>query len=291
MWMNFSGSPARWAQPRWCMTHDMSGETMYSAPAARWSATLSWPILAETGSSNTEKVPPKPQHSSTRCGCTNSSPFTAPSRRAGLLNGGSSISDAFASRRPRKVAQPMCRPTLCGNSAHGNSRTPSTSCRNSTSSCVLRAHRLHGGSLLDRSHLVAHVVRAASRRRDDLAVAGEVAREQRLGVACVAVAAAVGHRLAAAGLVERVVDVAAEALEELERGDSHLGKEGIDVARYEQGHLHGSTPAVNPARDRRRDARGNVRHRFAARLRQVKVAEWIDPWKTQACVSGERAAR
>ena len=35
MWMNFSGRPARRAQPCWCMTHDMSGETMYSAPA-RW---------------------------------------------------------------------------------------------------------------------------------------------------------------------------------------------------------------------------------------------------------------
>ena len=33
MWMNFSGRPARRAQPCWCMTHDMSGETMYSAPA------------------------------------------------------------------------------------------------------------------------------------------------------------------------------------------------------------------------------------------------------------------
>ena len=35
---------------------------------------------------------------------------------------------------PRSVAQPLCSPTLCGNSAHGNSRTSSTSCRNSTSS-------------------------------------------------------------------------------------------------------------------------------------------------------------
>ena len=138
MWMNFSGRPARRAQPCWCMTHDMSGETMYSAPAWWWSSTLSWPIFADTGSSKTEKVPPKPQHSSGRCGCTNSIPFTADSSRAGLLKAGSTISEALASRRPRKVAQPMCRPTLCGNSAHGNSRTPRTSCRNSTSSRVLR---------------------------------------------------------------------------------------------------------------------------------------------------------
>ena len=33
MWMNLSGRPARRAQPCWCITHDMSGETMYSAPA------------------------------------------------------------------------------------------------------------------------------------------------------------------------------------------------------------------------------------------------------------------
>src|SRR4029079_6906481 len=55
MWMNFSGRAARRAQPCWCMTHDMSGETMYSAPAPWWSSTLSWPIFADTGSSKTEK--------------------------------------------------------------------------------------------------------------------------------------------------------------------------------------------------------------------------------------------
>ena len=34
----------------------------------------------------------------------------------------------------RSVEQPLCRPTLCGNSAHGNAWTLTTSCRNSTSS-------------------------------------------------------------------------------------------------------------------------------------------------------------
>src|SRR3954452_10021439 len=68
MWRNLSGRPARWAEPRWCITHDVPGETMYAAPASRWSATLSWPIFADTGSSNTDNVPPRPQHSSTSSG-------------------------------------------------------------------------------------------------------------------------------------------------------------------------------------------------------------------------------
>jgi hypothetical protein len=40
-WMNLSGRFRRSAQPFWCITQDMSGETMYSAPAPWWSLTLS----------------------------------------------------------------------------------------------------------------------------------------------------------------------------------------------------------------------------------------------------------
>src|SRR5438874_2008039 len=41
IWMNFNGTPMRSAQPRWCSRHDISADTMYSAPARAWSATLS----------------------------------------------------------------------------------------------------------------------------------------------------------------------------------------------------------------------------------------------------------
>jgi hypothetical protein len=244
MCTNLIGAPARCAQPRWCIRHDMSGETMYSAPAARWSATLSWPILADTGSSSTENVPPKPQHSSTRSGCTISIPFTAPSRRAGLLNAGSLISDALASRSRRSVAQPMCRPTLCGKLGPGKLADAEHVVQELDELARVAAHRLHRRRLLDRGQLVADVVRAASRRRHDVLVAGEVAREQRLGVARLGVAAAVGHRLAAACLLERIVDLAADALEQLERRDPHLGEEGVDVARHEQRDLHREAPRV-----------------------------------------------
>ena len=96
--------------------------------------TLSYPIFAETGSSNTENVPPKPQHSSGRGGVTNWMPRTLRKRSSGLEKNGSSISDVLAVRSVRSDVQPLCSPTVCGNSAHGNSRTFNTSCTNSTSS-------------------------------------------------------------------------------------------------------------------------------------------------------------
>ena len=114
----------------------MSAETMYSAPAWAWSLTLSWPIFADTGSSNTENVPPNPQHSSGRCGFTNSMPLTVERRSMGFEKRRSTISDAEASRSARNVEQPLCRPTLCGNTAQGNALTLTMSCRNSTSSKV-----------------------------------------------------------------------------------------------------------------------------------------------------------
>ena len=52
-------------------------------------------------------------------------------------------------------------------------------------------------------------------------------------------AARVGHRLAAAGLVERIFDLATEALEEFKRRDPDLRMEGVYVARDEQTDAHG----------------------------------------------------
>src|SRR4029450_9845980 len=105
--MNLIGRPRRSAQPFWCIMQDMSADTMYSAPARRWSLTLSLPILAETGSSNTEKVPPNPQHSSGRSGFTNEIPLTLERRSIGFENFGSSISLDFVSREARSDVQPV----------------------------------------------------------------------------------------------------------------------------------------------------------------------------------------
>jgi hypothetical protein len=61
------------------------------------------------------------------------------------------------------------------------------------------------------------------------------ALDQRHG--CVA-AARVGHRLAAAGLVLGIVDLDAEALEQLDHGHPDLRITLVDVAGDEQAHLH-----------------------------------------------------
>src|SRR5450631_73115 len=50
--------------------------------------------------------------------------------------------------------------------------------------------------------------------------------------------AVVGHRLSAAGLVQRIDDFAARSLEQLQSRDPHLGKELIDVTGDEQGDFH-----------------------------------------------------
>jgi hypothetical protein len=89
MWMNFSPSPRRSEQPFWCIRHEESAETMYCAPLRSWSRTLSMPIRADTGSSLTQKVPPKPQHSSGRSGRMNTMPLTLDSSASGFEKNGS----------------------------------------------------------------------------------------------------------------------------------------------------------------------------------------------------------
>src|SRR4029450_183038 len=41
IWINLIGRLSRSAHPFWCMRHDMSADTRYSAPAFWWSVTLS----------------------------------------------------------------------------------------------------------------------------------------------------------------------------------------------------------------------------------------------------------
>src|SRR5262249_41302329 len=80
MWMTFIGSFRRSITPLRWSRQDMSAETMYST-SWRWKSwTRSDPILAETASSVTQKLPPKPQHSSGRSISTSSSPLTLPSK-------------------------------------------------------------------------------------------------------------------------------------------------------------------------------------------------------------------
>ena len=106
--------------------------------------------------------------------------------------------------------------------------------------------------LRDRGELRTHVVHAAARRADDVLVAGEILNEQTLRRRRLGLAAGVRHRLAAAGLVERIVDLAAEPFQQFERGHAHLGEEGVDVAGDEEGDAHADlTSLVGDATKRR----------------------------------------
>ena len=112
-----------------------------------------------------------------------------------------------------------------------------------------RPHLLHLGGLLDRVEIVAHVVDAAAGGCDDVIEAGEIAHEQRLGVGAFGVEPAIGHRLAAAGLVARIHDLVAEALQQLEGRDADFREEGIDVAGDEQPDAHSSPLCSSGADD------------------------------------------
>jgi hypothetical protein len=77
----------------------------------------------------------------------------------------------------------------------------------------VRAHLLHLGGLFDRVEIVADVVNAAAGGCDDIIEAGEVAHEQRLGIGAFGIKPAIGHRLAAAGLIAGIHDVMAKPLQ------------------------------------------------------------------------------
>jgi hypothetical protein len=68
--------------------------------------------------------------------------------------------------------------------------------------------------------------------------AQEAPDEEGFGGGGIVLAAAVGHRLPAAGLIERVLDRAAEPLDELQGRDAHLREEGVDVTGNEEPELH-----------------------------------------------------
>ena len=84
------------------------------------------------------------------------------------------------------------------------------------------------------------MVDAAAGRRHDVVEAGEVAHEQRLGAGRFRVEPAVRHRLAAAGLIVRVLDVVAKPLQELKRRDANLREKCVDVAGDKKPDPHAS---------------------------------------------------
>ncbi len=92
--------------------------------------------------------------------------------------------------------------------------------------------------LFNRVQVEPDVVDTAPGRPDDRVEILEALDEEGLGGRGIFLAAAVGHRLAAAGLVERIIDGAAEPLEELQRRDAHLWEEGVDVTGNEEPELH-----------------------------------------------------
>ncbi len=195
-------------------------------------------MRTDTGSSVTEKVPPKPQHSSGRDGLTNSMPFTPSSKVRGFENG------APGNLRNRRFLQMPQRAATVMQADAMRKLGPRKFAR---ADHVMQKFDEFIGvgadlpdfiGLLERGQMLAHVMDATRRRPDDVVVAGEVARKHALGAGCLGLRAAVGHRLAAAGLLLRIVDLDAEAFEQFERGDPHFGIERVDEARDKQGDFH-----------------------------------------------------
>jgi hypothetical protein len=122
-----NGPRRRSAQPFWCIRQDMSAENDIFGPGAVMVLDL---VVAHFSRDRLL------EH---RKRATEAAAFIRLARRHeldashlaqenGLEKNGSSISEALAVRSLRSVVQALCSPTLCGNSAHGNSSTLTTSC-------------------------------------------------------------------------------------------------------------------------------------------------------------------
>jgi hypothetical protein len=90
------------------------------------------------------------------------------------------------------------------------------------------------------------VVDAASGRADNRVEILEAVDEVSLGGGRIVLATAVGHWLPAGGLVEWILDTAAELLEELQGRDAHFREEGVDVTGDEEPDFHGHVPLELP---------------------------------------------
>ena len=111
--------------------------------------------------------------------------------------------------------------------------------------------------LLNRVEVEPDVMDAAPGRPDDRVEVLEALDEEGLGGGGIVLAAAVGHRLPAAGLIERVLNRAAEPLEELERGDAHFREKGVDVTGDEEPNFNRHVPPRSQSANRRRVSIGH----------------------------------
>jgi hypothetical protein len=98
--------------------------------------------------------------------------------------------------------------------------------------------------LLDRVEVEPDVVDAAPGRPDDRVETLEAADEEGFGSGGIFLATAVGHRLPAAGLLERVLDLAPEPLQQLQGRDAHFRGKCVDVTRNEKANLHRHGPPL-----------------------------------------------
>src|SRR5712672_2174372 len=94
--------------------------------------------------------------------------------------------------------------------------------------------------LRDRIEIVSNVMHATARGRDDIVVVLKVLDEQTFRRRRFRMASAVRHRLAAAGLIEGIFDLDAEALQQVESRDADVRMKGVDIAGGEKPDLHGS---------------------------------------------------
>jgi hypothetical protein len=92
--------------------------------------------------------------------------------------------------------------------------------------------------LLDGIEVTPHLLDAASRWPDDVIVFLEVLYKEKFGCCRIYLVPAVGHRLPAAGLIERVTYINPESLQKLQSGYADLREQHIDVAGYEETNSH-----------------------------------------------------
>ena len=115
----------------------------------------------------------------------------------------------------RSEAQPLCRPTLCGNSAQGKACDLQHVVQELDQLVSIAPDLLRIRGLRDRVRCSRTWWAQLPDGADDVVEACEVRDEQRLGRGRVLLAAAVRHRLAAAGLVERIDDFEAKPFQQL----------------------------------------------------------------------------
>src|ERR1700733_761732 len=92
-------------------------------------------------------------------------------------------------------------------------------------------------SLFDDVEVTANLFDAASGRSDDEVVFFEVLHKEMFGWSGVDLVSTVGHGLAAAGLVERVLHIESKSLQELKGGYANFRKDHVDVTRYKEADL------------------------------------------------------